>query len=120
MRRATLLTVSILFAFLVVIKGLSVQELVCTFGREVPYEKVLAGEETRGEQVNWYQVNTKDETWNMDDDVLVCSGEPIGVIRSEKKYENFIMHIEWKHMEAGGNSGTFVWSSAVPGDNRLP
>lgn len=51
---------------------------------------------------------------------MICSGEPIGVIRSEKKYENFIMHIEWKHMEAGGNSGTFVWSDAEPGDNRLP
>ena len=24
------------------------------------------------------------------------------------------------HMEAGGNSGTFLWSSAVPGKNRLP
>jgi len=23
-------------------------------------------------------------------------------------------------MEAGGNSGTFVWSKAEPGENRLP
>ncbi|NLB26522.1 MAG: DUF1080 domain-containing protein, partial [Bacteroidales bacterium] len=45
---------------------------------------------------------------------------PIGVIRSEKEYENFIMHIEWRHMEAGGNSGTFIWSNAIPGKNRLP
>ena len=45
---------------------------------------------------------------------------PIGVIRSAEKYSNFLPHIEWKHMEAGGNSGTFVWSSAEPGKNRLP
>ena len=42
------------------------------------------------------------------------------MVRSAKKYENFILHIEWKHMEAGGNSGTFVWSDAEPGENRLP
>ena len=31
------------------------------------------------------------------------------------------MHVEWKHLEPGGNSGVFVWSSAVPGEqNRLP
>ena len=99
---------------------LSAQEKVCSFGINVPYENVLAGEKTKGEKVNWIQVNTKEYTWKVDDDVLVCSGHPIGVIRSEKEYENFIMHIEWKHMEAGGNSGTFVWSKAVPGENRLP
>jgi hypothetical protein len=35
-------------------------------------------------------------------------------MRSEKQYENFILHIEWMHMEPGGNSGTFVWSNATP------
>jgi hypothetical protein len=43
------------------------------------------------------------------------------VMRSEKQYENFILHIEWRHMEPGGNSGVFVWSNARPGEkNRLP
>ncbi|WP_262709963.1 3-keto-disaccharide hydrolase [Pedobacter frigoris] len=42
-------------------------------------------------------------------------------MRSEKMYENFILQVEWKHMEAGGNSGVFVWSDAKPGEkNRLP
>jgi hypothetical protein len=42
-------------------------------------------------------------------------------MRSEKQYENFIFHIEWMHLEAGGNSGVFIWSNAVPGEqNRLP
>jgi hypothetical protein len=36
-------------------------------------------------------------------------------------YENFMLHIEWMHMDAGGNSGVFVWSKAIPGEeNRLP
>ncbi len=53
--------------------------------------------------------------------MLVCSGKPIGVMCSGKQYENFVLHIEWMHMEAGGNSGVFVWSAARPNaESRLP
>lgn len=58
----------------------------------------------------WVDVNTSPETWRSEGGVLICKGMPIGVMRSEKQYENFILEIEWKHMEAGGNSGVFVWS----------
>ncbi len=69
----------------------------------------------------WVNVNTDPDTWSVRDGILVCKGKPIGVMRSEKQYENFILHIEWMHMEAGGNSGVFVWSDAKPGErNRLP
>ena len=69
----------------------------------------------------WVDVNTSPETWSVRDGLLVCSGLPIGVMRSEKQYENFILHIEWRHMEAGGNSGVFVWSAGtVPEGRRLP
>jgi hypothetical protein len=55
------------------------------------------------------------------DGLLVCKGRPIGVMRSEKQYENFILHIEWRHMEPGGNSGVFVWSDgSTPADRPLP
>lgn len=96
------------------------QEPLFKFGEEVKWGTVVDGEKAKGEQIQWIQVNTKNETWDKQGDVLVCQGLPIGVIRSEKKYKNFMMHIEWKHMEAGGNSGTFVWSDAEPGENRLP
>lgn len=68
----------------------------------------------------WVNVNTDPDTWSAKDGMIVCSGLPIGVMRSEKQYENFLLHIEWRHMEAGGNSGVFIWSNATPGDNRLP
>jgi hypothetical protein len=69
----------------------------------------------------WVNVNTDKDTWSVRDGILVCSGQPIGVMRSDKQYENFILHIEWQHKEPGGNSGVFVWSNAVPGEkNRLP
>ena len=62
----------------------------------------------------WVNINTAEDTWKFRDGMLICSGRPIGVMCSEKQYENFVLHIEWMHMEAGGNSGVFVWSDARP------
>jgi hypothetical protein len=69
----------------------------------------------------WINVNTAADTFRIRDGVLVCSGHPIGVMRTEKQYENFVLHIEWMHIEPGGNSGVFVWSGARPNSStRLP
>ncbi len=69
----------------------------------------------------WVNVNTAEDTWKVRNGLLICSGHPIGVMRSDKQYENFILHIEWMHMEPGGNSGVFAWSSAKPNaESRLP
>ena len=69
----------------------------------------------------WMPVNTAPDTWTVRDGLLVCSGHPTGVMRSAKQYENFVLHIEWRHMEAGGNSGVFIWSEGtVPAGRRLP
>ena len=62
----------------------------------------------------WVDVNTSPETWRVQDSLLICSGLPIGVMRSDRQYENFILEIEWRHMEAGGNSGVFIWSEGTP------
>ena len=72
--------------------------------------------------LKWVNVNTANDTWTVKKDgMLVSTGKPIGVMRSEKEYENFIMHVEWRHMEKGGNSGVFVWSKAQPDpESRLP
>ena len=111
----------LLFTGLLVWAGvITAQESLFNFGEEIDLQKVKSGENIDGVPVNWIQVNTETDTWKENGDELICYGHPIGVIRSEKKYENFLLHIEWKHMEPGGNSGTFVWSDAEPGDNRLP
>ena len=69
----------------------------------------------------WVNVNTAPDTWSVRDGMLICKGKPIGVMRSDKQYENFLLHVEWMHMEPGGNSGVFLWSDAVPVEGkRLP
>jgi hypothetical protein len=86
--------------------------------QEVPqYKDLFNGKDLAG----WVNVNTKPETWKVQDGMLICSGHPIGVMRSEKQYENFMLHIEWMHLEAGGNSGVFIWSDGtVPEGKQLP
>lgn len=68
----------------------------------------------------WVNVNTDKDTWTVRDGMIVCTGLPIGVMRTDRQYENFILEIEWRHMESGGNSGVFLWSDAKPEGNRLP
>ena len=65
----------------------------------------------------WVNVNTEPDTWRVEKGMLVCSGNPIGVMRTDKQYENFVLHVEWMHTEPGGNSGMFLWSGprANPG-----
>lgn len=69
----------------------------------------------------WANVNTDPDTWSVKDGLLICSGKPTGVMRSQQQYENFLLHIEWRHMQPGGNSGVFVWSEGSVSDgNDLP
>ncbi len=81
------------------------------------FQDLFNGQDLTG----WVNVNTDKDTWSVRDGLLVCTGHPIGVMRSEKQYQNFILHIEWRHMDAGGNSGVFAWSEgSVPEGRRLP
>ncbi len=85
---------------------------------EVPqFRDLFNGKDLTG----WVNVNTAEDTWKVKDGILICSGKPIGVMRSDRQYENFILHIEWMHIEPGGNSGVFAWSDARPNEkSRLP
>jgi hypothetical protein len=86
-------------------------------GQEAGFRDLFNGKDLSG----WVNVNTDKDTWSVKDGILICSGRPIGVMRTDRQYENFVLHIEWKHIEPGGNSGVFVWSDAVPQANsRLP
>jgi len=97
------------------------QRQVVKFGKEIHRDNLTSKDKKKDAPIQWIEVNTPAETWSLKKDALVCTGRPIGVMRSEKQYENFILHVEWKHMEPGGNSGIFVWSAARPDEkSRLP
>ena len=81
---------------------------------DVPvFQDLFNGKDLAG----WVNVNTGPDTWRVEKGMLVCPGNPIGVMRTDKQYENFVLHVEWMHTEPGGNSGMFLWSGprANPG-----
>ena len=58
---------------------------------EVPsFKSLFNGKDLTG----WRDVNTSEKTWSVRDGLLVCTGHPTGVMRSEKQYESFLLHIE--------------------------
>lgn len=49
-------------------------------------------------------------TWSVKDGVLVCVGQPIGYLRTEKTYESFELEVEWRFdpEKGAGNSGVLL------------
>lgn len=84
--------------------------------QELQFNSLFNGKDLTG----WTDVNTSPETWRVENGELICSGLPIGVMRSNQQYENFVLEIEWKHMEAGGNSGIFIWSEGTAFSDEEP
>ena len=61
----------------------------------------------------WINVNCASETWTVRDGMIICSGVPTGVLRTDRQFENFILELEWRHLHEGGNAGLFVHSDAL-------
>ena len=113
-----LLTICISFGINSFAQG---QPSTITFGSKMNINDAISNRKVKGEAMKWIDVNTSPDTWKVKNDLLISTGHPIGVMRSEKQYENFMFHVEWQHIEPGGNSGVFVWCDAKPDEkNRLP
>jgi hypothetical protein len=54
-------------------------------------------------------VNSAPDTWSWKDGVLHCTGQPVSVLRTGKKFTNVEMVVEWMHEKPAGNSGVFMW-----------
>ena len=57
---------------------------------------------------DFFNVNCKPETFTWTNGLAHCTGNPVGVIRTENVYTNFEMVAQWRHLKSGGNSGIFV------------
>jgi hypothetical protein len=62
---------------------------------------------------NWVNVNCAPGTWTVGNGVIKCTGKPTGALRTPRQYENFILELDWRHLRPAGNSGVFVWGSAI-------
>ena len=69
----------------------SAQHEPIVFGTELVFNQLVNEPKSMGQPIKWINVNTNPHTWRTENDLLICSGQPIGVMRSEKQYENFIL-----------------------------
>lgn len=51
-----------------------------------------------------------EDVWSVKDGVLICKGQPIGYIRTEKDYTNYVLKLEWRFdpKKGPGNSGVLL------------
>ncbi|HEV7221250.1 MAG TPA: DUF1080 domain-containing protein, partial [Pirellulales bacterium] len=78
-------------------------------GDEPDWTPLFNGRDLTG----WVNVNCAPKTFTVRDEMIVSTGVPTGVLRTEKQYENFILELEWKHLHPKGNAGLFVWSDPI-------
>ena len=76
---------------------------------ESGFRPLFNGEDLSG----WVPVNTAPSTWSVQDGMIACSGKPIGELRTDRMYQNFILELEWRHMEPRGNAGVFMWADDI-------
>jgi hypothetical protein len=64
----------------------------------------------------WVNVNCAPETFFVKDGMIITTGKPTGFLRTDRQYENFILDLDWMHMNKTevGNSGLFVWGDPLP------
>ncbi len=54
-----------------------------------------------------------EDTWSIQDGVLVCKGKPVGYLRTKDEFENYVLTLEWRWPVGTkrGNSGVLVHTS---------
>ncbi|MEW4530473.1 DUF1080 domain-containing protein [Maioricimonas sp. JC845] len=98
------------FARSVAIAGLLCLHVATAAADDKEFRPLFNGRDLTG----WETVNCAPDTFTVQDGMIVCSGKPIGVMRTDRHYANFILELEWKHLVPKGNAGLFVWSDPLP------
>lgn len=52
-----------------------------------------------------------EDVWSVQDGVLVCKGQPVGYIRTQEKYKNYVLMLQWRFnpvTKKAGNSGVLL------------
>ena len=77
--------------------------------QEDGFQPLFNGRDLRG----WVNVNCAPDTWSVREGMIHSTGKPICELRTDRMYENFILELEYRHLEPGGNAGLFIWGDAL-------
>ena len=82
-------------------------------GADPEFKPLFNGKDLSG----WVPMNVAPSTFTVRDGIIVSTGKPTGIMRTERQYENYIIELEWTHVTKGGNAGLFLhgWPTTAPG-----
>lgn len=84
--------------------------IVCSCGKGISKKELFNGENLEG----WTCVLDEksdvptNEVYGVKDGNIHIVGNPFGYIRTDKKYSNYKLHVEWRWVGEGTNSGLFL------------
>jgi hypothetical protein len=61
----------------------------------------------------WVNVNCAPTTWSVSDGMIHSTGKPICELRTARMFENFILELDYQHLDPQGNAGVFIWGDAL-------
>src|SRR4030095_14595122 len=65
-------------------------------GAETGWTPLFNGRDLSG----WVKVNCAPHTFSVRDGLIISTGVPTGVMRTDRQYENFELELEYRHMKA--------------------
>jgi hypothetical protein len=79
---------------------------------EAGFQPMFNGKDLSG----WVNVNCHPSTFFTKGEEVITTGTPTGYLRTPKQYENFVLEMDWMHVNTKevGNSGLFVWGDPLP------
>src|SRR4051794_41422353 len=68
----------------------------------------------------WVPINVAPETFTVRDGMIVSTGKPKGMLRTERPYENFIFEVEWRVPPPAGQAPGFLLGDPPAPLRRAP
>ena len=78
-------------------------------GAAADYAALFNGRDLTG----WVPVNVAPNTFTVREEMIVTTGVPTGIMRTDRHYENFDLELEWRHTVSRGNAGLFIYSEPI-------
>ncbi|HOV32603.1 MAG TPA: DUF1080 domain-containing protein [Candidatus Hydrogenedens sp.] len=106
MKKAFIITITVVFSFLLMIQVIAEEKGSSADGEWI---SLFDGKSLQG----WVQFLPDPnadpaKTWMVKDGVIHCTGEPTGYIRTDKKFSNYELQLEWRWAGKPGNSGVLL------------
>lgn len=89
-------------------RNIRIRDLAAPLPKEV---RLFNGTDLTGWTAHLENNATIDGVWRVQDDVLVCKGSPVGYIRTDADYRNYVLKLEWRwnpDTKKTGNSGVLL------------